>query len=218
MIFDPFGDFERRGYLRNKAGLHNLTAVKEYEHRAFLDRLGEAVEHLQHAEPITYQHVLETHRILFQDVYPWAGQDRQATAPDIAIRRGERSDLFAHPRSVQSAVHHALRLGSDRAYMAEHPGDVMGYLAHAHPFLDGNGRALMVVHGELARRAGISIDWSKIGKENYLDALTRELDRPGKGELVGYLKPFVGPAVAPGHAVATLAKLRGLGPGSGDAD
>src|SRR5262252_4446785 len=102
MIFDPFGDFERRGYLRNKPGLHNLTAVKEYEHRAFLDRLGEAVEHLQHAEP--------------------------------------------HPRSVRSAVHYALRLGSDRAYMAEHPGEVMGYLAHAHPFLDGNGRTLMVVH------------------------------------------------------------------------
>jgi cell filamentation protein len=72
----------------------------------------------------------------------------------------------------------------------------MGYLAHAHPFLDGNGRTLMLVHSELAHRASFSIDWSKVSKESYLDALTRELERPGTGELDSYLKPFVGPAMA----------------------
>ena len=31
MTFDPFGDFSTRGYLRNKAGLHDPTAVKQFE-------------------------------------------------------------------------------------------------------------------------------------------------------------------------------------------
>jgi Fic family protein len=30
----------------------------------------------------------------------------------------------------------------------------MGYLAHGHPFLDGNGRTIMVLHCVLAQRAG----------------------------------------------------------------
>jgi fido (protein-threonine AMPylation protein) len=29
--------------------------------------------------------------------------------------------------------------------MRERPGEVMGYFAHGHPFLDGNGRTIMVV-------------------------------------------------------------------------
>jgi cell filamentation protein len=212
MIFDPFGDFEERGYLRNTAGLKDIPKIKRIEHRSFLDNLRTAVSHLERAERISYLHVLETHKILFGDVYPWAGQDRLVTAPHIAIARGDRTDLFAHPRFVQDAIHYALRLGQDRAFMAARPGEVMGYLAHGHPFLDGNGRTLMVVHIELAHRAGISVDWGRTERAAYLEALTRELDRPGKGELDGYLKPFVGSAVAREQASAALAQIRGLGP------
>jgi cell filamentation protein len=113
---------------------------------------------------------------------------------------------------VQDAIHYALRLGQGRAFMAARPGEVMGYLAHGHPFLDGNGRTLMVVHIELAHRAGISVDWGGTEKAAYLEALTRGLDRPGKGELDAYLKPFVGSAVAREQASSALAQIRGLGP------
>ena len=214
MTFDVFGDFETRGYLRNSEGLKDTTEVKRLEHRVFLKNLASAVEYLKRLETITYGDVLHAHKILFQDVYPWAGQDRQVTAPEIAIVRGDRNDLFVHPRFTESAVHYALKLGQDRAYMAAHPGEVMGHLAHAHPFLDGNGRVLMVVHNELAHRAGISIDWIKTTKDAYLDALTREIDRPGAGELDSYLKPFVGPAVPREEAAATLTVLRGLAGGT----
>jgi cell filamentation protein len=210
VTFDVFGDFETRGYLRNSEGLKDLDQVKRLEHRVFLKNLGFAVKHLMGAEPITYQAVLDAHRTLFHALYPWAGQDRQATAPDVAIARGGRDDLFAHPRFARDAVDYALRLGQDRAYMAAHPGVVMGYLAHAHPFLDGNGRVLMVVHNELAHRAGIGIDWTQATRDAYLAALTRELDRPGTGELDAYLKPFVGPAVSREQATTMLAGLRSL--------
>jgi len=212
MIFDPFGDFKSRGYLRNAAGLRDATAVKEFAHRTFLRNLPAAVETLSKVERLAYEDVLTTHKILFGEVYPWAGQDRLATAPHIAIAKGDRTDLFAHPRFVQDAINYALRLGQDRVFMAARPGEVMGYLAHGHPFLDGNGRTLMVVHIELAHRAGISVDWGRTEKAAYLEALTRELDRPGKGELDAYLKPFVGSAVAREQASAALAQIRGLGP------
>jgi cell filamentation protein len=75
--------------------------------------------------------------------------------------------------------------------MKAKPGEVMGYLAYAHPFLDGNGRAIMVVYAILSLRAGLSIDWAATAKAGYLFALTNELDDPGKGYLDAYLAPSV---------------------------
>ena len=148
---------------------------------------------LSQIERLSYQDVLATHKTLFKDVYPWAGQDRAQTAPNIAVSKG--TVLFAHPDDAKPAVDHALRMGQDKALMAERPGEVMGYLAYAHPFLDGNGRTILAVHVELAERAGIGIDWAATDKAAYLTALTRELNHPGKGHLDAYLKPFVGAAV-----------------------
>jgi cell filamentation protein len=103
-----------------------------------------------------------------------------------------------------------LQIGQDKTLMATKPGEVMGYLAYGHPFLDGNGRTIMVVHAELAQRAGISLDWAATDKAEYLNALTRELDNPGKGNLDTYLKPFVRAAVGQDRLAEHIAQTRGL--------
>lgn len=218
MIFDPFGDFEARGYLRNVQRLRDPAEVKALEHRHFLKNLDLAFTALASLEQVAYEHVLATHKTLFGGVYPWAGLDRAAIAPSLAISRGKRGDLFAHPQDIRRAAEYGLRRGQDVAFMASDPGEVLGTLAYAHPFLDGNGRTIMVVHTELATRAGIHIDWAGTDKQDYLAALTQELDRPGKGELDSFLKPFVGPAVPRDQASATLGAMRGFGPDSAAAD
>lgn len=81
----------------------------------------------------------------------------------------------------------------------------MGYLAFGHPFLDGNGRAIMTVHSVMAQRAGIGVNWSATSKIAYLSALSAELENPGKGILDNYLKPFIGnPIVYEGLAKQVL--------------
>jgi cell filamentation protein len=213
VTFDPFGDFDTAGYLRNFAGGKDPAIVRRLEHASFLTGLDEAFKRLRAVRRLAYGDVLETHRILFDAVYPWAGQDRAVTSPDIAVSKG--SVLFAHPRDARIAVAHALKLGRDKAVMADRPGEVMGYLAYGHPFLDGNGRTIMVVHTELAQRAGISIEWAATAKAGYLAALTEELDRPGRGHLDGYLKPFLRPAVGTDRLAGLVVQAQGL---SGDAD
>jgi cell filamentation protein len=188
VTFDPFGDFETRGYLRNLAQEKDTAIVRRLEHASFTTGLDEAFAELSKRKPLTYADVLATHKILFEAVYPWAGQDRATTSPDIAVSRG--GVLFAHPKFVQNAVEHALTLGSDPKTMRARPGEVMGYLAHGHPFLDGNGRTILVIHAVLAQRAGFSIDWAATDKTAYLEALTKELDDPGKGILDTYLEPY----------------------------
>jgi len=94
--------------------------------------------------------------------------------------------------------------------MAAKPGEIMGYLGYAHPFLDGNGRTIMIVHGVIAQRAGFSIDWSATDKAAYLSALTKELDEPGKGHLDAYLKPFIREAVPADRLAEKIALAPGL--------
>jgi cell filamentation protein len=194
VTFDPFGDFETQGYLRNHEKIKDVDIVRRLEHASFVTGLDEAFARLAKIESLHYDHVLATHRVLFDAVYPWAGQDRTQTAPDIAVSKG--SVLFAHPNEIRPAVDYALKHGRDKAFMAAKPGELMGYLAYGHPFLDGNGRTIMVVHSVLAQRAGFSIDWAKTDKTDYLLALTKELDAPGMGILDSYLKPFMGGAIA----------------------
>jgi cell filamentation protein len=208
LTFDPFGDFESQGYLRNLAKEKDPDIVRRLEHASFMTGIDAALDRLAKIKRLSYADVLETHRILFDAVYPWAGQDRRTTAPDLAISKGPV--LFAHPEHIRQAVDYALTRGQDREFMREKPGLIMGYLAYGHPFLDGNGRTIIVVHGVMAQRAGISIDWAATDKAGYLGALTKELDDPDKGHLDAYLKPFIRGAVGQDRLAVEIALAPGL--------
>jgi cell filamentation protein len=190
MIFDPFGDFAINGYLRNFAAEKHSEIISRLEHQAYREALLEALTYLAGKRRLNYADILETHRIVFSIVYPWAGQDRQSLAPQIAIGKAGRYDLFAHPKDIRKAAEFGLAQGNDKAAMRARPGTVMGYLAHAHPFLDGNGRTILVIHAQLARRAGFVIDWLRISKLDYLKALTEELERPGT-VMDAFLAPYI---------------------------
>lgn len=119
----------------------------------------------------------------------WRGSPRERVSYLLFVKKG--AVIFAHPNDIRKAIDYALEKGQDKAFMAEKPGEVMGYLAYGHPFLDGNGRTIMLIHAKLARRANIGIDWAATDKDQYLAALTQELEEPGKGTLDAYLKQFI---------------------------
>ena len=177
--FDPFNDFETCGYLRNVFGEKDPDIIKHLEHSSFVAGISETFKYLGSICDLSYRDVLHTHKLLFGDVYPWAGQDRAVTAPDIAVSKGRV--LFAHPNDAEAAVSYGLKLGSEKSVMAAKPGEVMGYLAYGHPFLDGNGRTIMVVHAELAERAGISIDWLQPARPPTLMRLRKRSNGPELG-------------------------------------
>ena len=152
--------------------------------------------------------VLHTHKTLFEAIYPWAGQDRRQTAPHLTVRRG--NVIFANPPDIRRAIEYALQIGQDKDEMIKKPGEVMGYLAFGHPFLDGNGRTIMTIHSVMAQRAGFSINWAATSQADYLDALTKELDDPRSGHLDNYLKPFIAEAVAYDQLATQIAGAPGI--------
>ena len=208
MTFDPFGDFETQGYLRNLANEKDPEIVRRLEHASFVTGIDAAVERLRNIDQLSYPDLLQTHRILFEAVYPWAGQDRRTTTPELAISKGPV--LFAHPNEIELAANYALNHGQDRVFMRAKPGEIMGYLAYAHPFLDGNGRTIMLVHAALAQRAGFSIDWAATDKTAYLTVLTKELEYPGNGHLDSHLKPLIRDAIPEESLAERIVQTPGL--------
>ncbi|WP_315834748.1 hypothetical protein [Bradyrhizobium prioriisuperbiae] len=90
MTFDPFGDFETRGYLQNLAQEKDPAIVRRLEHASFTTGIDDAFAALQRKKALTYGDVLSAHKTLFEAMYPWAGQDRTKTAPSIAIKHPDR--------------------------------------------------------------------------------------------------------------------------------
>lgn len=195
MSFDPFGDFETAGYLQNTLQLKDPVDVKESEHLSFELSLEDALAYLATKKPIDYRCVLKVHEVLFADFYHWAGKDRKALVPHLAVFKGTQANprhtAFEHPDSIKRSVEYALELASNTQRFRNYPGDVMGQLAFAHPFLDGNGRTILLVFMELCYRAKFAIEWSRTNEEEYLMALSEEIREPFKGHLNSYLKPFV---------------------------
>lgn len=207
-MFDPFGDFDERGYLQNSEGIKDLAEVKRIEHALFSANIDKAFNYLEKVNSVSYQDFLLVHKILFGSFYHWAGKDRFETFPDRAVTKGPV--LFSHPRDSRLAIEHGLSLASDPGRMRSSPGEVMGLFAYGHPFLDGNGRTMLLVHIELCDRAGFSIEWEKVDKDQYLKALTKEIHNPSKKELDVYLLPFVASPIPRASWVSGITKIKGL--------
>lgn len=207
-MFDPFKDFATAGYLRNRFQEKDSRIIKQIEHEVFVRNAPKVQQYLAGKDSLSYEDFLEVHRILFSEFYPWAGQDRAATTPNSGVTKG--SVHFAHPLSVRRAIEHGLRLGQDHETMHRKLGEVMGLFAYGHPFLDGNGRTMLLVHMELCHRADFSIDWASTSKVDYLHALSQEIERPGHGILDTYLLQFQGPQVDRSAWGKRLSALKGL--------
>lgn len=205
-MFDPFDDFDTAGYLRNVNALKDPADVAAAQHAFFRANLESAAQFLREQERIEYEHFLEVHRLLFNEFFPWAGTDRYALGIQKGIRKGD-DVLFAMPGDCRRAVEHGLNLGNDPAHMRRRPGEVMGYFAFGHPFLDGNGRTMMIVHAELLQRAGFILNWTGTNKSDYLRALTEEIKDPNAGVLDSFLRPHL---VSVDAAVPWLQQLDGM--------
>ncbi len=137
-MFDPFGDFEIAGYLRNTFKEKGTRIVKRLEHDLFEVNFEHVVQYLLSFNDLSYKDFLAIHQLLFSELYHCAGKDRSMTAPTIGVSKGET--LFARPDDARFAVIEGLRSRQVEEEMIKRPGEVMGLFAYGHPFLDGLDR------------------------------------------------------------------------------
>lgn len=152
--------------LENKLGITNELELARTEERLTKKRALELFETglLDAFEVGTFAGLAKIHGFLFQDVYAFAGRMRS-----VNIAKG--SFRFA-PRLYLEAALAAIDKMPQDTY--DHIIEKYVEMNVAHPFREGNGRTTRIwLDCILKRELGQVVDWSRVGKEDYLLAMER---------------------------------------------
>lgn len=128
-------------------------------------------------------HLRRVHKHVFQDVYDWAGKERTLNFSKVDPAEPWWKSVFARheqiPAIAQSlaedlkAWNHLKGLG--QAEFLTKLAAVYVKVNHMHPFPEGNGRSTQAFLSQLALQAGYTLDFAKIGAEDWNTAAARSM-------------------------------------------
>jgi cell filamentation protein len=164
------------GVLRNRKGITDQEKLNRFERRETTLRLVQLRDQLV-TGCFDADHLKIIHHHIFQDVYRWAGEFRQAPLLKYEYVGGPII-RFPDARDVPDRVGAALAplpqqnyfRGSNQAEFADRAATVFSALNAVHPFREGNGRSQREFFRQLAREAGHELDWSVISRERMTEA------------------------------------------------
>jgi cell filamentation protein len=155
---------------------HNFFNEKDYRVLVEKERsltTARAVQLRERGElgDFSLDHLKSIHKQLFQDVYPWAGEERT-----IGIRKG--ASLFdpdgSFDRTFQGVQQNLIKKnflqGTSKAEFSKGMSEIYLKVNQAHPFLEGNGRATREYLSQLASVAGYVLEYHKVDKKQWTAA------------------------------------------------
>ena len=209
---DPYLDPET-GVLRNLVGAKTYEDLNRAEAEFVASRTGRFLEGALFSPSGSLEDLCCIHKVLFQDIYDWAGQVRT-----IEIRKNmEGSEFFLPSVNIVTGIAWSqaelqkdhLLMGFDRPEFIERLSYHYDNYNFVHPFREGNGRTQRLLWTLICHNAGFDLDWRLVsGEEN--DEASRlaaeELDYSG---LISMFSRIVAPCdpkvplnkdlVDPGH-------------------
>ena len=152
--------------LENKLGIMDSAALAREEERLSKKRAKELFEkNLLAGEPAgKFSTLQKIHKILFADIYPFAGQLR-------TVNLAKGNFRFAPLMYLDAAL-----ANIDRMPQSDFDEIIEKYVEMniAHPFREGNGRSTRIwLDHILKHEIGKVVDWSLVDKEDYLLAMER---------------------------------------------
>jgi len=157
--------------LKNKLGIMDDDALTTAEREITSLKLLK-LYNMPPTEGFNFETLCKIHKIIFEDVYEWAGQ----------IRRGDflskGSSIFCRgPYIVESAkvifgniLKENNLCGLNKSKFIEKIAYYMGEINALHPFREGNGRTAREFFRRLSLNAKYILDFSKTEKEELLTA------------------------------------------------
>jgi cell filamentation protein len=156
--------------LRNLRDIRDPERLEKFEMDMTTSRVREL---LSSPKPGRFDsaHLQGIHHYIFQDVYPWAGEFRTV---DIS-KGGHLFGLTQHIVSSLDKTFDDLKKerhlsGADRGGFANRGAYYLGEINAIHPFREGNGRTQREFIRQLALRNGYALDWSRVSREQMIDA------------------------------------------------
>jgi cell filamentation protein len=139
-------------------------------------------------------HLFRFHRLLFRDVYDWAGRPRTGN-----IARGDQSfcpaPLLASrlEQLLAGLAAHRFLVALDREAFVASLASLYGELNAIHPFREGNGRTQRAFLRQLAAHAGWTVAWEALRRPANDGACRQYLVSADPGPLAALLAPVVTP-------------------------
>ena len=166
---DPYFD-PKTGVLRNLVGARTWGELSQAE----AEIGSSAMVLIQHDPPECTGDIgqLKTiHRLLFQDIYDWAGQIRTV---DLRKRSPDAKPFLPSSRIEQAAQwateqlrQQEMLVGLDQQAFIRQLSRHYDNVNYIHPFREGNGRTQRIFWSQIAYRAGWKNDWTQVtGEEN----------------------------------------------------
>lgn len=161
--------------LKNKLNIRDRDELKQAE-----EEITSLKQYMLMESPIkgrfTKTQLMNIHRFLFEDIYPFAGHIRREQ-----ISKGDT--MFFPPNLINqeldkvfSKLHSADMLHEmDRKRQIEHLSYIMSELNIIHPFREGNGRSIRELIRCMAMHYGFSLDWSRVDRDTMLNAAVRSV-------------------------------------------
>jgi cell filamentation protein len=166
---DPYIDKET-GVLSNLLGITSQEELDRQESN--FSFLRSAQLHEQSIDGnFDFAHLRYIHRVLFSDIYNWAGEIRQ-----VEIQKGKT--IFARWAVLENAANHVFKMLESENYLstlsatqfADRAGYYLGEINVLHPFRDGNGRAQREFIALLARKNNFTLNWNEVTRDHMINA------------------------------------------------
>lgn len=154
--------------LKNKLDLRDAGELRDFEAEVSDARADEEVP----GGDLDFEHFKAIHRLLFQDVYDWAGEIRK-------VRISKDRSMFCYPENIESEAKKLFAELKRNRYLkdlsaeafAERSAHFLSDLNAIHAFREGNGRTQLSFFLLLADQAGHSIDLERFDPDAFLDAM-----------------------------------------------
>ena len=152
--------------LENKLGIVDSSELAREEERISKKKAAQLFEDrsLDQLEPGRFSSLQAIHRILFEEIYDFAGEIR-------TVNMAEGNFRFAPVMYLEAALE-----SIDKMPQSTFDEIVEKYVEMnvAHPFREGNGRSMRIwLDLMLKKEIGKVVDWSRVDKEDYLMAMER---------------------------------------------
>lgn len=158
--------------LINSQGIRDSKELENYERDMVALNLTQ-LEISPVLGPFNVQRLKETHKRIFEGIYPWAGEFRENTGTMVKERNGNQI-MYADSAYIEPELNKLFRaMEKEQFFHGIEPEKLSERLAHfygemdaLHPFREGNSRTLRQFTSDLALEAGMSLDWSIVAADD----------------------------------------------------
>lgn len=162
--------------LINKLDIMNEDVLKHVEADFAHIRITELHEHPVNGR-FSMTHLMNIHKYIFQDIYPFAGKVRTEEITKGSTRFYWCNQINARLKTVlKNLQEEKFLVDLDNESFVSRLSYYMSELNLVHPFREGNGRAIREFIRELALMSGRTINWQLTTSNKLLDGAIRAVD------------------------------------------